>query len=376
MIDHTDPAVNSRNTTGQSLETAIRIGLIALLIWVCFLIFKPFMIPVLWGIIIAVAVYPLYRKLESGLGGRSTLSAALFTLAALALLIVPTVLLFESLIDTVKVLATGLKNGNLVVPPPPEGVAGWPIIGEPVYNLWQAASVNLQTTLARYGPEVMDVAGGLLSTGAGLLLGVLQLVVSLVIAGVFLAKADACYAVSVRVSESVAGDKGAELVDLSSATIRSVAQGVLGVAIIQSLMAGVGMLIVDVPGAGFWALLVLLLAVVQLPPFLVMGPVIVYVFSVAGTTTAVLFAIWGVFVSISDAFLKPLLMGRGVQIPMLVVLIGAIGGMLLFGIIGLFVGAVVFSLGFTLLQVWLEMEAPAEAATSAAKPSPTAESDK
>ena len=195
------------------------------------------------------------------------------------------------------------------------------------------------------------------------------------IAGVFLAKAKDCHTISIKMFRSVAGERGAELVDLSSATIRSVAQGVLGVAIIQSLLAGVGMLIVGVPGAGFWTFLVLLLAVVQLPPILVLGPVIFYVFSVSSQTAAVVFAIWSVFVSISDSFLKPLLLGRGVPVPMLVILIGAIGGMMLSGIIGLFVGAVVLSFGFKLFQAWLDKEVQAEAETMVPDPSSVGESD-
>ncbi|OEU48184.1 MAG: AI-2E family transporter [Desulfobacterales bacterium S3730MH5] len=374
-MKNADSAVNKRNFLGDSLEAAIRIGLIALLVWWCFLIFRPFLIPVLWAIIIADAVYPFYRKLENGLGGRSKLTAVLFTLAALSLLMVPTVMLFGSLIDSVKELSAGLKNGALTIPPPTDSVATWPVIGESVHKFWHSASVNLQATLLRIGPQLKGIAGGLMSSGAGLVLGVLQFVISIMIAGVFLAKAEDCHNISIKIFRSATGEKGAELVNLSSATIRSVAQGVLGVAIIQSLLAGVGMLIVGVPGAGFWALLVLLLAVVQLPPILVLGPVIFYVFSVSSSTAAVIFAIWGVFVSISDSFLKPLLLGRGVQIPMLVILIGAIGGMMLSGIIGLFVGAVVLSLGFKLFQAWLDKEAQPEPATMVPDPSSVGKSD-
>jgi predicted PurR-regulated permease PerM len=371
----TDPAVNNQNFIDDSLKPAIRIGLIALLVWWCFLIFRPFLIPVLWAIIIAVAVYPFYRKLENGLGGRSKLTAALFTLAAIALLMVPTVMLFGSLIDGVKELSAGLKNGTLTIPPPTDSVATWPIIGESVHKFWHSGSVNLQETLLRIGPQLKEIAGDLLYSGGELALGVIQFVFSIIIAGVFLARAGNCHTISNKIFRSFVGERGGELVDLSSATIRSVAQGVLGVAIIQALLAGVGMLIVEVPGAGFWAFLVLLLAVVQLSPLLVMAPVIFYVFSVSSQTTAVIFAIWSVLVSISDSFLKPLLLGRGVQIPMLVILVGAIGGMMLSGIIGLFVGAVVFSLGFTLFHAWLDKEAPVKPETMVLDPSSVGESD-
>lgn len=194
-------------------------------------------------------------------------------------------------------------------------------MGELVYTFWQSASTNLQETLIRFGPQLKEIAGGVLSSGAGLMVGVLQFVISIIIAGVFLAKAEDSHNISDKIFRSVTGERAGELLDLSNATIRSVAQGVLGVAIIQSFLAGIGMLVANVPWAGFWALLVLLLAVMQLPPILVLGPVIFYVFSVSSTTLAVIFAIWGVFISVSDSFLKPLLMGRGVQVPMLFILI-------------------------------------------------------
>ena len=250
---NTDSAVNNRNFIGDSLESAIHIGLIAFLVWWCLLIVRPFLVPVLWAIIIANAVYPFYRKLENGLGGRSKLMATLFTLVAIVLLMVPTVMLFGSLIDSLKELSAGLKNGTLTIPLPTDSVATWPVIGESVYKFWHSASVNLHATLLRFSPQLKEIAGGLLSSGAGLALGVIQFVISIIIAGVFLAKAKDCHTISIKIFRSVAGERGEEFVDLSSATIRSVAQGVLGVAIIQSLLAGAGMLIVGVPGAGFWS---------------------------------------------------------------------------------------------------------------------------
>ena len=152
------------------------------------------------------------------------------------------------------------------------------------------------------------------------------------------------------------GDRGEEFVDLAGAVIRSVAQGVLGIALIQSVLAGLGLVLVGVPGAGLWALIVLFLAVIQLPPLLILGPIMIYVFSTADTTVAVIFMIWGILVSISDSFLKPLLLGRGLKTPMLVILLGAIGGMIMYEIIGLFVGTVVLSLSHELFLVWLDDE--------------------
>ena len=146
---------------------------------------------------------------------------------------------------------------------------------------------------------------------------------------------------------------GKDYADLSKATIRSVAQGVLGVAIIQSVLSALGMMVMGVPAWGVWTLLILMLAIAQLPPILILGFVSAYVFSVAETTPAVIFLIYCLIVSSSDAFLKPLFLGRGMEIPMLVILLGAIGGMLMSGIIGLFVGAIILALGYQLFMAWL-----------------------
>ena len=139
-------------------------------------------------------------------------------------------------------------------------------------------------------------------------------------------------------------------------TIRSVAKGVLGVAVIQSLLSAVGLVAIGVPAPGIWAGVILLLAIMQLPPLLVLGPIAVWVFSVADATPATIFAIYAFFVSISDSFLKPLFLGRGMDIPMLVILVGAIGGMMTSGIVGLFVGAVVLAVGYKLLISWMAIE--------------------
>lgn len=194
----------------------------------------------------------------------------------------------------------------------------------------------------------------MLSTAAGAGVGILQFVISIIIAGVILANAVSFGAFLKTLARRLMGSRGDEFAMLASKTVRSVAQGVLGVALIQSLAAGVGLLAAGVPGAGLWALLVLLLAIVQLPPILILAPIILYVFSVSSTTVAVIFMIWSILVSMSDAFLKPLLLGRGVEVPMLIILVGAIGGMIYSGIIGLFVGAVVLALGYELFRAWLE----------------------
>ncbi len=346
-------SLNEKLFIARALEATIHIGLVVLLLYWCFRIGQPFLQIIVWGIIIAVAIHPGYERLKSALGGRDRLTAILITLLALIVLLVPTYMLSQSLIVTAKEYSAHLDAGTLTVSPPSESVRSWPVIGEPLYNFWSLGSNNLGAALSKMTPQLKKIGIPMLSAAAGAGVGILKFVVSIIIAGFLLANAagggQAARAIAVRLT----GESGTRVVELAGATVRSVALGILGVALIQALLASLGFLVVGVPGAGLWALLVLILAVVQLPTILILGPIIVYVFSTGSTVTAVVFAIWSILVGLSDAFLKPLLMGRGVDVPMLVIFIGAIGGFILSGIIGLFVGAIIFALGYKLFVAWL-----------------------
>ena len=357
-----DPRPDSEDTqfVKRAVEAAIRIGVLALLTLWTFQIVGPFISPVVWGVIIAIAVFPAYQGLTNRLGGRRKLTAALLTVLALALLILPAMKFFGEVIDGTRSLAAQLDAGTLSVPPPPPKVATWPVVGDALNEAWSLASSNLDTALERYEPQLKAVGARLLSAVGGLGIGVLQFIISIIIAGVFLATAEAGGSTARRIGRRFGGEQGEEFAKVAEKTIRSVALGVLGVAMIQSLLSLVGMVMVGVPGAPLWALIVLFFAVIQLPPALIMLPVAVYVFSTAATVPAVLFLIYAIIVSSSDAFLKPLLLGRGVNVPTLVILLGAIGGMMLSGIIGLFVGAVVLSLTYQLFMAWLS-DVPAAA---------------
>ena len=337
----------------RMLDTTIRIGIVLLLAYWCFKIISPFIGPIMWAIIIAVAIYPLYLKLVAAIGGRKKIAATLFAIITLTLLIVPTIKLSASMVDTAQALSAAWESGTLKIPTPSENVAEWPLIGEKLYKYWTLASVNIEAALKQIAPQLKTAGVWLFGAVGGVSLSVLQIIISILIAAVFLASSEALHHATLAISSRFAGDEGKELTGISIATIRSVAQGVLGVAVIQSLLAGVGLLAIDVPGAGLWALLVLLLAIVQLPPILVLGPIIVYVFSVSTTGPAIAFMIWALIVSGSDTFLKPLFLGRGMDIPMLVILLGAIGGMIMSGIIGLFIGSVILALGYKLFITWL-----------------------
>lgn len=341
----------------RALEAAIRIGLVVLLVVWCFNIVQPFIMLVLWGAIIAVAVYPLFVRLSAVLGGRGKYAATLMTLFALALLVTPTVMLTDSAIANSQHIAHQLRDGTLTIPPPSAKVQSWPLVGNRLYNTWELAATNIGEVVNKYKPQLTRLGKYLLSAAAGAGITILQFIVSIIIAGVFLVYANTgCQGVEKVAARLMGAENGREFTAMAGTTIRSVAQGVLGVAIIQAILAGIGLLAIGVPYTGVWTLLVLLLAIMQVPTILVLGPIMLYVFSVEATVPAVLFMIWGLLVGFSDNILKPLLLGRGLDIPMLVILLGAIGGLILSGLIGLFVGAVVLAVGYRLFTAWLGQE--------------------
>jgi len=346
--------MNNNEFTQNTIEAAVRLGLLLLLATWCFKIISPFIIPVMWGVIIAVAIYPLFLKLKAMLGGNNKLAATVYTLVALAMLITPTVMISNSVIESSSIISERYEAGTLDIPPPNDRVKEWPLVGEKLHTIWAQASDNLENTLKKYDAETKKLARGIISGAAGAAGTILQFVLSIIISGIFVANATAAYEVTIKIFTRLTNNEsGKDYADLSKLTIRSVAQGVLGVAMIQATLSALGMMVMDVPAWGLWTLLVLVLAIAQLPPIVVLGFVSAYVFSVAETTPAVIFLVYCLIISSSDAFLKPLFLGRGMQTPMLVILLGAIGGMIMSGIIGLFVGAIVLALGYELFMKWL-----------------------
>lgn len=338
----------------KAIATALRIGFVGLLIVLSYLILKPFLFVIMWGIIIAVGIYPLFKKFAALLGNRKKLASTIITLFALALLIVPTYFLMESAIGGIKNLAAELEQGTFKVPPPSENIAEWPFIGKPVYDTWKLASVNIEAAVKAFEPQIKEFASNILSGILGLGSTVLLSLISIIIAGALLVKADSAEIAARKAFKILIGKKGEGFTELAGATIRSVVQGVLGVAIIQSVVSGIVMLIFNIPLAGLWALIVLFFAIIQLPPLIILLPIAVYSFSILDTTSAIIFLVLSIIISMSDAFLKPIFLGRGVDVPTLVILLGAIGGMMLAGVIGLFVGAVILALAYKVYQALLE----------------------
>lgn len=348
-----------------ALRLIIRVGVVVLLLVWCFSIVRPFLGILIWAIIIAVAAYRPFVSLQRLCGGKGSIAAPIFVVLSLAVILLPTLLLADTLFAGVHALATDLADGSLTITGPPAVVATWPLIGEPIDRLWSLASTNLHEALAELGPQLTAIGQWFLSFAGNLTLGLLQFVIAIFTASAMLANAASGERLAGRVASGLGGGNGPRYTKLAVQTIRSVSKGILGVALIQSTAAGLGFLAVGLPAAGLLAFVCLILAIVQIGPSLVLLPAVIYAFATfSSTTTAVLFAVWCAFVGVLDNILKPILLGRGVELPMLVIFIGAIGGFLSNGILGLFIGPVVLALGYTAVSAWLAdiRDAPAAAA--------------
>jgi predicted PurR-regulated permease PerM len=348
-----DPAAREEADISRAIEIATRLGVLFLLAAWCFDIIKIFIGPVAWGIIIAIASYSPFQHLKAMLGDRNRTAAAVFVVIGLLILIVPSVMLSETLVGGGADFVQRLGDDRIRIPPPPDSVAGWPIIGDQIHSLWNLASQNLQQALTQFQPQLKSLGLALLAAMGSAGLGLLQFVAALIVAGMLLAGAEGSRDFAHAFARRLAGERGDELATTAGATVTSVASGILGVSLIQAILGGLGFVLVDLPGAGVWALVVLLFAVVQMPVMLVMIGIIAYVFTYASTPVAVVFAIWSTAVGLLDNFLKPILFGRGVKVPILVIFVGAIGGMASSGIIGLFTGSVILAVGYEIFRVWL-----------------------
>lgn len=338
------------------VESAIRIGLLfVLLVWT-YDIIKPFIIPVLWGAIIAVALMPLTIKLANVLNGKRGLAATILALIGVALLVTPFVMASGSIYDGVARLTEVLQQGDVKIPGPTQRVAELPLIGESLYEVWALFASNMESAVARYNEEIKAAVGAVTGFLGSSLATMVMFIISLLIAAGFMAHAESMSKAVQTVSVRIVGKHGEQWANLTAATVRSVLLGVVGVAFIQSLLVGAAFFVFSVPAAALLTFIVFIFGIAQLPATLVVLPVILYVFSVQDTTPATIFTVWVLLAGLSDNFLKPLLMGRGVSIPMPVILFGAIGGMISAGIIGLFLGAVILAIWYELFTTWLKLD--------------------
>ncbi|WP_311567693.1 AI-2E family transporter [Photobacterium arenosum] len=341
---------------GNMVESAIRIGLLLVLLMFTYDIIRPFIIPVIWGAIIAVALMPLTLRIQRWYGNRRGLAATTVALLGIVLLVTPLVMISVSVYHaSIQILET-LQQGQVTLPGPDSRIADIPVIGDKLFDMWSMLASNLEKAIQTFLPEIKSALSALIGVLGGALGDMLIFILSLAIAAGFMTYSEKITASLKTIAVRAAGTNARHWTSLIAATIKSVLLGVVGVAAIQALLIGAGFFVFGVPAAGLLTLLLIILCIAQLPALIAVLPVIIYMYLTQDATTATLFTVWVGIGSLSDNVLKPMLMGRGVAVPMPIILIGAIGGMMYYGMTGLFLGAVILAIWYELFVFWIKLE--------------------
>jgi predicted PurR-regulated permease PerM len=348
--------------TRRLLDLFIRAGLIALLATLCYVVFAPFLTLLAWAVVLAVVLSPAQAWVARRVGGRAGLASTLLVLAGTLVLVVPTALLLSSFGTSVRDLVDAVQNNTLQIPAPAESVRGWPLVGEKIHGLWARAHADLPALVESLQPKIGEMARKALSIVASIGFGVLQLLASLILAGILMAYGETGARTSRAILARMVGrERGDAFQTLCTSTIRGVAQGVIGIAFVQAILVGLVLLVAGVPWAGVLAAITLVLSIAQVPALLVILPVIAYIWTGGryGTGAAVAITVCLLAAGLADNILKPLMLGRGVEAPMPVILLGALGGMASGGILGMFVGATALALGYQIFMRWVAADSEA-----------------
>jgi len=334
-------------------DITIRLFFLIIIVAWCLMIMLPFASIILWSVILAMAMYPLHNSLSKKLGNSPKLASSIIIISFLAIVLIPTGLLIGSLIEEVKTVKSLYDSGALTIPPPTEKVKEWPIIGSALYEFWLNASENLQNLILKYQDQLIAVGSKVGKGILGAIGGVVQILISLIIAGVFRLFGGLGNETR-NVIRKLDGNRVHEFADMILKTVSSVVKGVMGVALVLALLNGVLFMLAGIPYAGIWTLICFILAVLQLPLFFVTLPIIAYMFATKEFVPAAIWTVLLFVAGLSDNVLKPILLGKGAPVPMLVIFIGVIGGFILSGFIGLFTGAIVMSIGYKLFLGWVD----------------------
>ena len=338
----------------QVIHVTLQLLALALLLGWCFQILAPFFNPIIWAAILAVTLYPLHKKLKKKLGGRGVLAAVLITIVIFGLFIFAGSWLGIKTGSEIKSEIINYSEGKIKIPTPPETVKQWPVIGKSAYQFWMQLTTGMDTIVQKYPEQIRSLTSYgiqlLATTGKGLFI----FAISILVSGIFLVYSDSSSKFATAVFNRLINSTKFDMATIAAITIRNVVRGILGVSIIQSVCAGTGFVVAGIPYAGIWTLLCLILAIIQIGIFPVVLCVLIYIWTTGPTTTAILLTIYMIPVGLLDNILKPLMMGKGAPVPMVIIFLGSLGGFMYSGFIGLFTGAVILSLGYRLFDVWLK----------------------
>ena len=342
----------SKTTSGKVFDIVIRLTALALLLYWSFKILQPFIGIMLWAVIFAVALYPVFTAFSKRM--KKAWAATLISLIVLAVIVAPAVWLMISTAGDVVALKQKVSEQGVTINPPPPQVKDIPVIGRKLDQAWTQASVNFAGFAQEHKDAIKNTVLRLFALISSGFKGILLLIGAIIVSGVLMYYGRQAGNFARSFFIRLAGKGGENMASIAEVTIRNVTRGILGVAVIQSLLAGIGMVIGGVPLAGLWTLLCLILAIVQVPILPVAIGVIIYLWSSdTSTVMAVILTIWMLVVGLLDNVLKPILLGKGAPVPMLVVFLGAIGGFIVTGFTGLFTGAIILSLAYKIFEEWM-----------------------
>lgn len=329
--------------------------LVLLLVAWCFLIVQPFLLLITWSVLLAVTLFPLYHKWVNWFGAaRKGWATLWFILAMAVVLFVPLYYLTEAIVDASRGVIGQFREDSLHIPKPDPRLADWPLLGGRIYTEWSDLSESVKNYTLNHKEVLLEKAGPFL-VGLSSFFGSLALfAISFFLSVAFMYHSDSGHKGVRLFLTKILGPGAEEMVILSRDTIRSVFKGILLVAFIQSLLALIGFELAGIPAAGLYALAVLIFAIVQVPVLLIMIPPILIGFSTLETVPAVLLSVYLIAVALSENLLKPVFMNKGLRTPVIIILIGSLGGMLFHGIVGLFVGPVILAVAHRLLLLWVQ----------------------
>lgn len=355
MNDEPRPTV--LDTSDDTLVVlAIRLVCLGLLGYWTLIIIRPFLTILVWSAIIAVALYPIFYWLSGKLFGYRVFAAFVITLLGLLLMLGPATWLGLSLADSVRTLLARLSEGAVTFPPPPENIKAWPLIGNKAYQTWDLASTNLRALLTQAVPYLKPVGGTLLGVAGSFGINLLKFIVATIVSGFLFIPGPALVESIKNILRHLAGARGALFVDMAGATVRTISRGIIGVAVLQALLAGIGLIVAGVPAPGLISFLVLLLGIVQIGPSIVLVPLVIWSWFAMDATSAALFSLYMIPVNLIDNVLRPLFVAKGLGTPIWIILLGVFGGTITHGMIGLFVGPVVLSIAWQLIVLWTRSE--------------------
>jgi predicted PurR-regulated permease PerM len=332
----------------------LRLAVLGLLLYCVVLVLYPFSSIILWSVALAVSLYPLYDRLLIPLRGRRRLAAVLITFLAFLLLALPAVWLAVTLTDSMRVLYGKIDFSSIRLLAVPDSIKAWPLIGEKLHSLWIFAIGNFGDVLVKLAPQLKVLAGVFLRVGVETARGLVSLLIAIAVMGCLFPSAPTIVGYMRAFARKLDPVRGEKFVELTGATIRGVGRGVVGISALQSVLAALGFVAAGLSQASLLACAVLIFGIVQIGAAFVIIPVIVWTWTFMDTAPAIVFTVYMVMVNSIDNVLKPFLLGRGLEAPILPILIGVIGGVLAFGIGGVFLGPVVVTVIWTLFLAWID----------------------